>query len=96
MSKYKDRLKQAHIVIAKLEAKIINLQREIRQLNQPDIFWLDDDSENGTDNIDCLFDFADVTNIGESYTIGTAKNLPDMQVKISGFDEDNNIVYEYL
>jgi len=96
MSKPTGKLKFAYETIMNMESKINELKAKIKKLEQPDIFWLKDDSENRSDNpYELISEFVDKESISSIVELEVASRLPNMKVKIlpcNDNDNDNGVV----
>ncbi len=91
------KLKFAYETIANMDAIIKELKNEIVTLKKPDIYWLIDDPENGTDNPHNLIsEFIDDDIIGTIVEFEVARRLPNIKVKILPFNEHGGVEIEYL
>jgi len=97
MKKPTGKLKFAYETIADLESKINELKAKIEILEHPDIFWLVDDNENGSDTpYDLISEFIDDDSIGSIVEFEVASRLPNIKVRIMPFNENGDIKLEYL
>lgn len=83
--------------IEQLQNEIATLKAKIEELETPNIFWLVDNPENGTECIyDLVSDFYDEATVGQILEFEVAARLPNIKVKVLGDDEDGSINLEYL
>jgi len=79
------------------QAKINELEAKIKKLEQPDIFWLTDDPENGCDSAEELVgQFIDEDSIGQIVELEVASRLPNINVKILPDDANGRTELEYI
>ncbi len=95
MTKPTGKLKYAYNTIMNMEAKIKQLEAEIKELKQPNLYWLVGNPESGSDSLEGLLEeFIDDTSIGEIFELEVAHRLPNIKVRILPDDDDGHIQFE--
>ena len=91
------KLKYAYETIANMEEEIRGLRVKIKKLENPDIYWLKDNPEDGSECAEELIsEFLDSGSIGQIFEFEVASRLPNIKVKFLGENDDGSLNLEYI